>query len=113
MNNILIVDRRRWARGERSCMYNSHTEKCCVLGFALNQLCNIQEIELYSRSYPHAISPSKLLNSSERIAYDILCNIGPDLARINDDDEISETDRERLLTTLFSKSMNISLVFKN
>ena len=85
-----------------------------MLGFALNQLCSIQEIEYNSKSYPHAISATKLItNLAQKEVYNTLCDIAPNIVKINDDEEISEYDRERLLISIIRETMAVELVFKN
>lgn len=129
MNNFIqefVVKRSGWVRGNiggYSSLLNDQHNKCC-LGF-LALACGAEKEDIRDKSYWGLVPKLKkhpiysFLVESDRFPgsfpgsfYGKETYLGKAIVSINDDSEITESDREAKLTELFAE-MNIKVIFED
>jgi hypothetical protein len=97
------VSRRRWLRGGEGVLLNSSGKMCC-LGFGARQ-CGVKAKDIRGRTMP-AIIPvaarTQALCDSPLLAGDYNSALANAASTINDDDAISDKERETKLRDLFA-----------
>lgn len=117
----LVIDRQTWSRGftlngEINSLLLPNGSKCC-LGFAGKQLCNISDERMLDMPDPESLGmdfengmPWSVwmgVSGQARHSFDI-----ESLIDINDDEGISDSDREEKITAIFAQH-DVDVIFEN
>jgi hypothetical protein len=112
----LVISRKKHLRGNGGGKLRNHAGAMCCLGF-LARACGIPAKDLVGKDLPSDLSDSDLKNSP--VYASLTLRFGDDnsfaneAARINDDEDISRTEREKRLIKLFKNEPQIKLKFKD
>lgn len=124
----LIIDRKKWVNGSNrssksfgtSMLLNGKNKMCC-LGF-LGQACGLDDADMLGVGTPAGISDDKvslvkgtyfrkLFTVEKNTRHKFQTNVCYDLVNTNDDNNISNKERESKLKVLFKKiGVNVSFV---
>jgi len=109
-NNEVIVKRSEWLRGDPhdSSLFSSHHEQRCCLGFWCNA-CGIKDEKIKDIPDP-AKAGNGVFDIGGLTKYGSNTPVCEAMMMINDNSEINDTDRERILTTL-AQSLDVTMTF--
>ena len=115
------INRDKWLRGEtngNSCLWNNYMDAGCCLGHAIKQTHHYSEDRILNNGTPETIFSKEsfytILRDSPWDGGKIIDNKDwvSQAIEINDDEEISDCEREKRLTGVF-KTAGIQLEFYN